>query len=109
MKKLLCEYCRKLISGKGVKLINLAIKVSIRLFCSKKCKDLWVFNYQANRKGGVVAWVIGTYFDKFYFIKRILKVKGPNRQITYFSNDINKPKSLEIADKGVLRVSKAKT
>ncbi|MFX1257049.1 MAG: hypothetical protein ACFFAN_04270 [Promethearchaeota archaeon] len=104
---MICEHCRKKIGGKGVKLVNFAQFPPMHLFCSKKCKDDWCCNARNIKSGGVMTWTIGVYLSKWFFIKKILNIKGPNRQISYFSKDLNSSKNLELIRKGVLKVFKA--
>jgi hypothetical protein len=106
-----CEYCDKNIRGKGVLLINIFQKPSARLFCTMKCKKDWSIDTQKGKTRKAVIWAIGNYYNKCFFLKKVINISASRREFSRFTHDLDKMERLELISQGnmkILKVSKAK-
>lgn len=76
-----CEYCNNSFK-KGnkctVEHVNVSQSTRKHSFCSQACKDSWVFQLQKRNSRVIVAWAIGFYSDRYFFVKNLLKVSDPS-------------------------------
>jgi hypothetical protein len=107
---MLCEYCGRIIIGKvenNKQLVNVCQRPDIRNFCSKECKDNWCYSVHNNKKRSVIAWTLGAYLNKYFFVKKIINV-GPSLPLfSHFSKNldhIEKLKLIKIGDSRILTV-----
>ena len=98
-----CEYCDKNVKGRGVLLINLLQKPSVRVFCSKKCKIDWSFTSQKGIKKKAVVWAIGAYYNKSFFIQKVINISASRRIYSRFTKNLNKIEKLELVNDGILK------
>lgn len=80
----ICDYCKKKTSSKGITIVNIAQNPSNHVFCSQQCKKSWRNNVQRKKLEKINVWMIGKYLHRVYFIKKIVKKKGPNAQVSDF-------------------------
>ena len=98
-----CEYCDKNVRGKGVLLINILQKPSARVFCSKKCKSSWSIDTQKGNNRKAVVWAIGTYYNKSFFIQKVINISASRRVYSRFTENLNKLEKLELVNSGILK------
>ena len=76
-----CEYCGNSLKKKPkgrVEHVNVSQLTRRHFFCSQKCKDKWSFQLQGRKSRVIVAWAIGSYFNRYFFVKKLLKVSNPS-------------------------------
>ena len=110
-----CENCQKKIR-KFKRLLNKHVNVcqanAMKYFCSKKCKKKWILKFLEDQSKKVVIWTIGEYYDKCFFVRKIISVRLAGSIRSCFANDLHKIERLELVNTGVLkilRVAQAKT
>lgn len=112
--KTICEYCKSIINRKTSKsnlLVNACQIPSKRVFCSKKCKNKWIRAVQKNKEKEIVEWAIGVFFERCFFVQKILKAKAINNLCSYFSRNLGRLEKLELIEKkgmNILRDSRTR-
>ena len=78
---MICEYCGNSFKkgNKGsVEHVNVSQLTRKHFFCSQACKDGWCFRLQKRTSRVIVAWALGSYFDRYFFVKKLIKVSNPS-------------------------------
>ncbi len=114
---MICKYCGESFKGsekKKVEHVNIAQKAKIHRFCSPRCKDKWCLQVQNRTSRMLVIWAIGSYIDKYFFIKKLMKVHSPSllgseTKKSYFKSNFIKIETLELVTFNGKKVLKVKT
>jgi len=114
---MICEYCAKGLSGLKKKLVthvNVSQPAQVHNFCSQSCKDKWCFQLQRTTQRILVVWSIGSYLDRFFFVKKLVKVRnasqmGSEGKKSFFTDRITKIDRLDLVDYEGRKVLKVKT
>jgi len=114
---MICEYCGESFKGsdrKKVEHVNIAQKTRKHLFCSPGCKDKWSLQVQNRRSRMLVIWAIGSYIDKYFFLKKLMKVRSPSllgseTKKSYFKSNFEEIETLELVESNGKKVLKVKT
>ncbi|MEJ2278873.1 MAG: hypothetical protein P8Y70_14170 [Candidatus Lokiarchaeota archaeon] len=106
-----CEWCHKSFGKKGkiFKHINITQEESVHLFCSLKCKDEWMVSFQSEKDKLGIEWLLGTYKERTFFLKRYVHIPFNKEINSWFSDDLNHPLPLKAVKKGskyILKVNK---
>ena len=112
----ICEYCGVPFRGsenKMVEHVNIAQKTCKHRFCSLKCKEKWSLQVQSRKSRMLVIWAIGSYIDKYFFVKELMKVRSPSllgseTKKTFFKSNFNEIKILELVNSNGKKVLKVK-
>ena len=112
-----CKYCGesfKSSESKIVEHVNIAQKTKRHRFCSPKCKDKWSLQIQNRKSRMLVIWAIGSYVDKYFFIKKLMIVYSPSllgseTKNSYFKSNFNEIETLELVNSNGKKVLKVKT
>ena len=113
----ICKYCGESFKdseNRKVEHVNIAQKTKRHQFCSSKCKDKWSLQVQNRKSRIIVIWAIGSYIDKYFFIKKLMKVYSPSllgseAKNTYFKSNFNDIETLELVNSNGKKVLKVKT
>jgi len=79
---MLCEYCGNALHGPKTRLIkhvNVSQSAREHYFCSQSCKDKWCFRLQRATQRILIVWSIGSYLDRFFFVKKLVKVRNASQ------------------------------
>lgn len=114
---MICEYCGETFKGsekKKIVHVNIAQITKRHRFCSLKCKDKWSLQVQNRKSRMLVIWAIGSYIDKYFFIKKLMKVCSPSllgseTKKSYFKSNFNEIEKLELINSNGKKVLKVKT
>jgi len=114
---MICEYCGESFKGSEKKLVehvNIAQKTRSHRFCSLRCKDKWCLQVQTRKSRMLVIWAIGSYIDKYFFLKKLMKVRSPSllgseTKKSYFKSNFNKIEKLELINSNGKKVLKVIT
>ncbi len=116
---MICEYCGESFKIQGsekkkVEHVNIAQKTRTHCFCSSRCKDKWCFQVQNRKSRMLVIWAIGSYIDKYFFLKKLMKVRSPSilgseTKKTYFKSNFDEIETLELIKSNGKKVLKVKT
>jgi len=101
---MICEYCGESFKGskkKKVEHVNIAQRTRRHQFCSPKCKDKWCLQVQNRKSRTLVIWAIGSYIDKYFFLKKHMKVRSPSllgseTKKSYFKSNFDEIETLEL-------------
>jgi len=93
--------------------VNIAQKTKRHRFCSLRCKDKWCSQVQNRKSRDLIIWAIGSYIDKYYFIKKLMKVHSPSllgseTKKSYFKSNFNEIEKLELVISNGNKVLKVK-
>ena len=114
---IICKYCGKSFKGSETKIVehvNIAQKTKKHRFCSIRCKDKWCLQVQNSKSRMFVIWAIGSYTDKYFFIKKLMKVRSPSllgseTKNSSFKSNFNEIEKLELIISNGKKVLKVKT
>ena len=114
---IICEYCGesfKSSENKKVEHVNIAQKTRTHRFCSPGCKEKWSLQVQNRRSRMLVIWAIGSYIDKYFFLKKLMKVRSPSllgseTKKSYFKSNFEEIETLELVETNGKKVLKVKT
>jgi len=115
---MICEYCGESFkdSEKIIEHVNIAQKTKRHRFCSPRCKDKWSLQVQNRKSRMLVIWAIGFAqpIDKYFFIKKLMKVHSPSllgseTKKSYFKSNFNQIETLELVNSNGKKVLKVKT
>jgi uncharacterized C2H2 Zn-finger protein len=115
---MICEYCGESFkdSEKKIEHVNIAQKTKKHRFCSPRCKDKWSLQVQNRKSRMLVIWAIGFAqpIDKYFFIKKLMKVHSPSllgseTKKCYFKSNFNQIETLELVNSNGKKVLKVKT
>ncbi|MBY9016198.1 MAG: hypothetical protein KGD68_10940 [Candidatus Lokiarchaeota archaeon] len=114
---MICEYCGESFKGSEKKIVehvNLAQKSKRHQFCSLRCKDKWCLQVQNRNSRILVIWAIGSYFDKYFFVKKLMKVRSPSllgseTKKSYFKSNFKEIETLELVNANGKKVLQVKT
>ena len=114
---MICKYCGELFKDSEKKIVehvNIAQETKKHRFCSAKCKDKWSLQVQNRKSRMLVIWAIGSYIDKYFFIKKLMKVRSPSllgseTKKNYFKSNFNQIEPLELVNSNGNKVLKVKT
>lgn len=114
---MICEYCGEPFKDSEKKIVehvNIAQKTKKYRFCSPGCKDKWCLQVQNRKSRMLVIWAIGSYIDKYFFIKKLMKVCSPSllgseTKKSYFKSNFNQIETLELVNSNGKKVLKVKT
>jgi len=113
----ICEYCGELFNSnalkKKVEHVNIAQKTRRHRFCSLSCKDKWCLQVQSKKSRILVIWAIGSYIDKYFFLKKLMKVRSPSllgseTKKTYFKSNFDEIETLELVNANGKKILKVK-
>jgi len=113
---MICKYCGEPFKGSEKKIVehvNIAQKTKTHRFCSPSCKDKWSLQVQNMKSRILVIWAIGSYIDKYFFIKKLMKVHSPSllgseTKKSYFKSNFNQIETLELVNSNGKKVLKVK-
>jgi hypothetical protein len=113
---MICEYCGislKSLGKKAVEHVNVSQPKKIHSFCSQSCKDNWCLQLQKNKSRLLVTWCIGAYIGRYFFVKKLMRVRSPSKLGTesnksYFKANIQEVERLEIVEFNGRKVLKVK-
>lgn len=113
---MICEYCGESLRGsekKKVEHVNIAQNTKIHRFCSPRCKDKWCLQIQNRKSRLLVIWAIGSYIDKYFFVKELMKVRSPSKlgleaKKSYFKHNFQEIERLELVKSNGKKVLKVK-
>jgi len=113
----LCEYCGESFKSsetKKVEHVNIAQNTKKHQFCSTVCKDKWSLQVQTRKSRMLVIWAIGSYIDKYFFLKKLMKVRSPSllgseTKKTYFKSNFEEIETLELVNSNGKKVLKVKS
>ena len=93
--------------------MNLAQKTRRHRFCSPDCKDKWSLQIQNRKSRMLVIWAIGSYIDKYFFLKKLMKVRSPSllgseTKKSYFKSNFEEIEPLELVESNGKKVLKVK-
>jgi len=93
--------------------VNIAQKTRTHWFCSPGCKDKWSLQIQNRRSRMLVIWAIGSYIDKYFFLKKLMKVRSPSllgaeTKKTYFKSNFDEIETLELVNSNGKKILKVK-
>lgn len=111
------KYCGELFKDSEKKIVehvNIAQITARHRFCSPRCKDKWCLQVQNRKSRMLVIWAIGSYIDKYFFIKKLMKVHSPSllgseTKKSYFKSNFNEVETLELVNSNGKKVLKVKT
>ena len=111
---MICEYCGNTLHGlkkKIVRHVNISQSAREHFFCSQSCKDRWCFRLQQTTQRILVVWSIGSYLDRFFFVKKLVKVRtasqlGSEGKKSYFTAHITEIDRLELVEANGRKVLK---
>ena len=114
---MICEYCGESVKDSEKKPIvhmNIAQNTKMHRFCSPRCKNRWCLQVQNMNSRMLVIWAIGSYIDKYFFVKELLKVRSPSMlgsetKKSYFKSNFNQIETLELVNSNGKKVLKVKT
>lgn len=114
---MICEYCGEPFKDSEKKIVehvNITQKTKRQRFCSPRCKDKWCLQVQNRKSRILVIWAIGSYIDKYFFIKKVIKVHSPSllgseTKKSYFKSNFNEIEKLELVKSNGKKVLKVKT
>ena len=116
---MICEYCGESFKIQGsekkiVEHVNIAQKIRRHRFCSPRCKDKWCLQVQNRKSRMLVIWAIGSYIDKYFFLKKLMKVRSPSllgseTKKTYFKSNFDEIETLELVNTNGKKILKVKT
>ncbi len=114
---MICKYCGEPFKDsekKKVEHVNIAQKTKTHRFCSPRCKNKWSLQVQNRKQRIIIIWAIGSYIDKYFFIKKLMKVHSPSllgseTKKTYFKSNFNQIETLELTNSNGKKVLKVKT
>lgn len=116
---MICEYCGESFKIQGsekkiVEHVNIAQKTRRHSFCSLRCKDKWSLQVQNRKSRMIVNWAIGSYIDKYFFLKKLMKVRSPSllgseTKKSYFKSNFDEIETLELINSNGKKVLKVKT
>ena len=114
---MICEYCGESFKGsdrKKVEHVNIAQKTKKHQFCSTVCKDKWCLQVQSRKSRMLVIWAIGSYIDKYFFLKKLMKVRSPSllgseTKKSFFKSNFDEIETLELVNLDGKKVLKVKT
>ena len=115
---MICEYCGKIFDSKALKKkiehVNIAQTTRRHRFCSLICKEKWCLQVQNRRSRMLVIWAIGSYVDKYFFLKKLMKVRSPSllgseTKKTYFKSNFDEIETLELVKSNGKKILKVKT
>ncbi len=114
---MLCEYCGITLQGtkkKIVRHVNVSQSAREHYFCSQSCKDKWCFRLQQATQRIFVVWSLGSYLDRFFFVKKLVKVRnasqlGSEGKKSFFTAPIAKVDRLELVESGGRKMLKVTT
>lgn len=112
-----CEYCRiafHKLKKKPIKHVNVSQSTREHYFCCLSCKDKWCFRVQQATQRILVVWSIGAYLDRFFFVKKMVKVRNPSQvgsegEKSFFTTPIAKVDRLELVESNGRKVLKVMT
>ena len=79
---MICEYCGVTLQGlkkKHVRHVNISQSAREHYFCSQTCKDKWSYRVQQRTQRILVVWSIGSYLNRFFFVKKLVKVRNASQ------------------------------
>lgn len=114
---MICEYCLKALHGlkkKIIKHVNVSQDSREHYFCSHSCKDRWCFRLQRATERILVVWSIGSYLDRFFFVKKLVKVRnasqiGSEGKKSFFTAHIVNIDSLELVESNGRKMLKVRS
>jgi recombinational DNA repair protein RecR len=115
---IICEYCGESFNAraliKKIEHVNIAQSTRRHRFCSTKCKDKWCLQVQSRKSRILVIWAIGSYIDKYFFLKKHIKVRSPSllgseTKKSFFKSNFDEIEALELVNLNGKKVLKVKT
>jgi len=114
---MICEYCGDSIRSLGKKIIehiNISQPRQTHTFCSQACKDKWYIQLQRNKSRLLVMWSVGSYVGRYFFVKKLMKVRSPSllgseTNKSYFKSNFQEIEALELVELNGKIVLKVKT
>ncbi|MFX0076095.1 MAG: hypothetical protein ACFE96_11670 [Candidatus Hermodarchaeota archaeon] len=102
------------IGKKIVEHINISQHQQIHQFCSQSCRDKWCAQLQRKKTRIIVVWSIGSYVGRFFFVKKLMKIRSPSLlgsepHKSFFKSNFGEIESLELVDLNGRKVLKVKT
>jgi len=103
---MICEYCGDSLKSTGKKAIehvNVSQSQQTHYFCSLACKDKWCLQLQKNKSRLLVMWCIGSYVGRYFFIKKLMRVRSPSllgseTNKSYFKSNFQEIEALELVE-----------
>ena len=114
---MICEYCGIALKSLGKKIvehINISQPQKTHYFCSQVCKDKWCLQLQKNKTRLLVTWCVGSYIDRYFFVKKLMRVHSPSllgseSNKSYFKSNFQEVETLELVEFNGKRVLKVRT
>ena len=114
---MLCEYCGislHRLKKKVVRHVNISQSAREHCFCSLSCKDKWSFRLQRATQRILVVWSIGSYSNRFFFVKKLVRVRndsklGSEGKKSFFTTNIALIDSLELVELKGKKMLKVRT
>ena len=114
---MICEYCGDSIRSLGKKLvehINISQPQQTHLYCSQSCKDKWCIQLLRKKTRLLVIWSVGSYVGRYFFVKKLMKVRSPSllgseSNKSYFKSQFQEIEVLELVELNGKNVLKVKT
>ena len=112
---MICEYCGDSLRNPEKKIlehVNISQPRQTHHFCSQSCKDKWCLQLQKKKSRLLVMWSVGSYIGRYFFVKKLIKVRSPSllgseTNKSYFKSDFYEIEALKLVEfkgKGVLKV-----
>ena len=113
---MICEYCGDSIRSprkKVVEHVNISQPRQTHHFCSQACKEKWCLQLQKNKSRLLVMWCIGSYVGRYFFVKKLMRVRSPSllgseTNKSYFKSSFHEVEALEIVELNGRKVLKVK-
>ncbi|MHA2289904.1 MAG: hypothetical protein ACXABG_14055 [Promethearchaeota archaeon] len=114
---MICEYCGaslKSLGKKAVEHVNISQPKKTHYFCSQACKDKWCLQLQRNKTRLLVTWCVGSYIDRYFFVKKLMRVRSPSllgseSNKSYFRANFHEVEMLELVEFNGKKVLKVKS
>ena len=103
---MICEYCGDSLRSLGKKVVehvNLSQPRQTHHFCSQGCRDKWCLQLQKNKSRLLVMWCIGSYVGRYFFVKKLMRVRSPSllgseSNKSYFKSSFHEIEALEMVE-----------
>ena len=114
---MICEYCGGSIRNPGKKAVehvNVSQPRQTHYFCSQGCRSKWCLQLQKNKSRLLVMWCIGSYVGRYFFVKKLMKVRSPSllgseSNKSYFKSNFQEIEALKLVELNGKKVLKVET
>ena len=112
---MICEYCGDSLrkpAKKVVEHVNIFQSQQTHHFCSQVCRDKWCLQLQKNKSRLLVMWCISSYIGRYFFVKKLMRVRSPSligsgSNKSYFKSNFQEIEALKLVElngKKILKV-----